>query len=95
MTSPYKFYQFFLNQSDEDSPKLLRVFSLKTKEEIEALEAEHLAAPHLRLMQKALAEELTERIHSKEDLENAQRASNILFGKDVVEDLKKSHGAVP
>lgn len=88
MTSPYKFYQFFINQADADMPRLIRVFSLKNKEEIEALEAQHLQAPEKRLLQKALAEELTERIHSQKDLINAQKASNILFGKDVVEDLK-------
>ncbi|GAB4130911.1 MAG: tyrosine--tRNA ligase [Raineya sp.] len=88
MTSPYKFYQFFINQADADMPRLMRVFSLKNKAEIEVLEAEHQQAPEKRLLQKALAEELTERIHSKKDLENAQKASNILFGKDVVADLK-------
>jgi tyrosyl-tRNA synthetase len=88
MTSPYKFYQFFINQADADMPRLIRVFSLKNKEEIEALEAQHQQAPEKRLLQKALAEELTERIHSQRDLINAQKASNILFGKDVVEDLK-------
>ena len=88
MTSPYKFYQFFINQADADMPRLMRVFSLKSKEEIEALEAEHQQAPERRALQKALAEELTERIHSKKDLINAQKASNILFGKDAVEDLK-------
>ncbi len=88
MTSPYKFYQFFINQADADMPRLIRVFSLKNKEEIEALEAQHQQTPEKRLLQKALAEELTERIHSQKDLINAQKASNILFGKDVVEDLK-------
>ncbi|MFN3315335.1 MAG: tyrosine--tRNA ligase [Raineya sp.] len=88
MTSPYKFYQFFINQADADMPRLMRVFSLKNKEEIESLEKTHQEAPEKRILQKALAEELTERIHSKKDLENAQKASNILFGKDAVEDLK-------
>jgi tyrosyl-tRNA synthetase len=88
MTSPYKFYQFFINQADADMHRLIRVFSLKTQEEIEALEAEHKLAPEKRILQKALAEELTERIHSKKDLGNAIKATNILFGKDAIEDLK-------
>ena len=87
-TSPYKFYQFWLNASDEDMPKYLRIFSLKTRQEIEALEADHLEAPHLRLMQKALAEELTARVHGAEQLDLAVKASNILFGKSTSEDLK-------
>ena len=89
MTSPYKFYQFLLNQKDEDMPRLIRVFSLKSRTEIEALEAQHQAAPHERHLQKALAEELTLRIHSQEGLENAQQASLILFGKEVVEALRQ------
>lgn len=89
MTSPYKFYQFFINQADADMPRLIRVFSLKNQAEIEQLENEHNQAPEKRILQKALAQELTERIHSTHDLQNAIRASNILFGKDVVEDLKK------
>lgn len=89
MTSPYKFYQFFINQADADMPRLMRVFSLKTQNEIEILENEHSQSPEKRILQKALAQELTERIHSTQDLQNAMRASNILFGKDVVEDLKK------
>jgi tyrosyl-tRNA synthetase len=88
MTSPYKFYQFFINQADADMHRLIRVFSLKTQEEIEALEAEHKLAPEKRILQKALAEELTERVHSKKDLGNAIKATNILFGKDAIEDLK-------
>lgn len=88
LTSPYKFYQFFINQADADMPRLIRVFSLKSQEEIHALENNHQQAPEKRVLQKALAEELTERVHSKKDLENAIRASNILFGKDAIEDLK-------
>jgi len=87
LTSPYKFYQFWLNCSDEDSPRLLRIFSLRTKEEIEAIENEHSQAPHRRIMQKALAEEMTILVHSKTDLETAQKASNILFGKSTTEEL--------
>lgn len=88
-TSPYKFYQYWLNTSDEDASKIVRIFSLKNEEEILALEKQHVEAPHLRILQQSLAEELTERIHSKEALENAISASNILFGKSTADDLKK------
>ena len=88
-TSPYKFYQYWLNTSDEDASKFVRIFSLKNEEEILALEKQHVEAPHLRILQQSLAEELTERIHSKEALENAISASNILFGKSTADDLKK------
>jgi len=88
LTSPYKFYQFWLNSADDDAKKFIRIFTLKTKEEIEALEKEHDAAPHLRILQKALAEEITIRVHSKEDYETAVKASEILFGKSTTEDLE-------
>lgn len=88
-TSPYKFYQYWLNTSDEDAAKFMRIFSLKEKAEITSLEQQHAEAPHLRILQKALAEEVTERIHSKEALENAIAASSILFGKSTASDLKK------
>jgi tyrosyl-tRNA synthetase len=88
-TSPYKFYQFWLNASDDDAKKWIRIFTLNSKEEIEALEKEHDEAPHLRPLQKALAEELTIRVHSKADLEAAIEASQILFGKGTTETLKK------
>jgi tyrosyl-tRNA synthetase len=87
-TSPYKFYQFWLNAADEDLPKYLRIFSLKEQAEIEAIEAEHALAPHTRIMQHALVDELTVRVHSTEDLETAKKASQILFGKSTSEDLK-------
>lgn len=87
MTSPYKFYQFWLNVADEDCARLLRVFTLKSKEEIEQLEKEHAAAPHLRILQKTMAEEITTRVHSREDYEMAVKASEILFGKSIAEDL--------
>lgn len=87
MTSPYKFYQFWLNVADEEVPMLIRRFTLKTREEIEALEKEHLEAPHLRVLQKALAEDITVRVHSQEDLDNAIKASRILFGKSTTEEL--------
>ena len=87
-TSPYKFYQFWLNTSDEDASNFIRVFTLLTKEKIEALETEHNEAPHLRVLQKALAEDITVRVHSEEDLKTAIKASNILFGKSTTEDLE-------
>lgn len=86
-TSPYKFYQYWLNSSDEDAKNYIRIFTLKGKEEIEALEAQHAEAPHNRILQKAIAEDITERVHSKEDLEMAIKASQILFGKSTTEDL--------
>lgn len=79
-TSPYKFYQFWLNASDEDAKNWIKIFTLKTKEEIEALIAEHDAAPHRRLVQKALAEDITVRTHSREDYETAIKTSEFLFG---------------
>lgn len=80
-TSPYKFYQYWINASDEDAANFIRIFTLKSKAEIEAIEAEHKEAPHLRILQKALAAEITTRVHSAEDLESAIAASNILFLK--------------
>ncbi len=88
-TSPYKFYQFWLNQTDEDAAKYIRIFTLKSQKEIEAIESQHAEAPHHRVLQKALAEDITERVHSKLDLENAIEASNILFGKSTKESLAK------
>jgi tyrosyl-tRNA synthetase len=87
-TSPYKFYQYWINSSDEDVEKYIKIFSLKDREEIEGLIAEHKEAPHQRLLQRTLAEELTERVHSKADLETAIKASSILFGKSTTEDLE-------
>src|ERR1035437_2231635 len=88
-TSPYTFYQFWLNCSDEDSKKYIRIFTLFGKEEIEAMEVEQAAAPHLRILQKALAKELTIRVHSEEDYNQAVEASEILFGKGTTETLRK------
>ncbi len=79
-TSPYKFYQYWLNVSDEDAPNFIRIFSLKTKSEIESLEAEHKEAPQLRKLQKALAEDITTRVHGAEALKRAQETTEILFG---------------
>ena len=87
-TSPYAFYQFWLNASDEDAKKLVRFYTLLSKEEIEKLEAEHNEAPHLRILQKAIAEEVTTRVHGEEALKTAITASNILFGKSTSEDLR-------
>ena len=87
-TSPYKFYQFWLNSTDDDSKNYIKIFTLKSQQEIEKLIAEHDEAPHLRILQKAIAEEVTTRVHSKQDLEIAIKASNILFGKSTAEDLK-------
>ena len=87
LTSPYKFYQYWLNASDEDAKNYIRIFTLKSKEEIEGLEKEHDEAPHLRLLQKELAKDITIRVHSEEDYEMAVKASNILFGKSTTEDL--------
>lgn len=86
-TSPYQFYQFWLNAADDDVSNYIRIFSLKGKEEIETLEKEHLTNPGARLLQKTLAEEITIRVHSKEAYENAVRASEILFGKGTAEEL--------
>ncbi len=88
-TSPYAFYQFWLNATDADAPKYLRTFTLLSKEEIEAIEAEHNAAPHLRVLQRRLAEEVTLMVHNREALDTALAATNILFGKSTSDDLKK------
>lgn len=79
-TSPYKFYQFWLNASDDDAKNWIRIFTLKSKNEIETLDAEHLQAPHLRVLQKALSADITERVHGKKELDRAIEASGILFG---------------
>lgn len=88
-TSPYQFYQYWLNAADEDAGNFIRIFTLKTRAEIEALEKEHSEAPHLRTLQKALAEDITTRVHGKEALDAAIAASNILFGKSTSDDLRK------
>ncbi|MFA4869452.1 MAG: tyrosine--tRNA ligase [Pedobacter sp.] len=87
-TSPYKFYQFWLNASDEDTKKWIKIFTLKTQAEIEALEVEHDTAPHLRVLQKALAEDITIRTHSEEALETAVKTSEFLFGNGSLEFFK-------
>jgi tyrosyl-tRNA synthetase len=87
-TSPYAFYQFWLNASDADAANYIRIFTLKSKEEIEAIETEHAEAPHLRALQKAVAEDITTRVHGAAALQTAIAASNILFGKSTAEDLR-------
>ncbi len=86
-TSPYKFYQYWINSSDEDAKNYIRIFTLKSKEEIEALEKEHDQAPHLRILQKALADDITVRVHSQEELDKATNASRILFGKSTTDEI--------
>ena len=88
-TSPYKFYQFWLNVSDEDAKRYIRIFTLLDRETVEALTAEHEAAPHLRVLQKRLAQEITTMIHSREEYEKAVEASAILFGGSTSEALRK------
>jgi len=87
-TSPFKFYQYWINASDEDVVKYIKIFSTKPKDEILNLIAQHQDAPHQRLLQKQLAEEVTARVHSDADVALAQKASKILFGKSTLEDLK-------
>ena len=88
-TSPYKFYQFWLNVSDDDAQRYIKIFTFLSREEVEALVAEHLQAPHLRLLQKRLAKEVTEMVHSEADYESAVEASNILFGNATADALHK------
>ncbi len=86
-TSPYKFYQFWLNASDDDVKKYIRIFTLMNRDEIESMEKEHDATPHLRLLQKALAKDITIRVHSETEYLAAVEASEILFGKGTAEAL--------
>jgi tyrosyl-tRNA synthetase len=88
-TSPYKFYQYWLNTSDIDAEKYIKIFTFLTKDEIEVLTEKHKETPHLRILQKRLAEEITIMVHSASDLENAIKASNILFGNSTSDDLKQ------
>jgi tyrosyl-tRNA synthetase len=87
-TSPYKFYQYWLNTSDEDATNFIKIFTQRTKEEIESITAEHLLAPHLRKLQSELAKDITLRVHSHSDYDAAIKASSILFGNSVTEDLQ-------
>ena len=88
-TSPYAFYQFWLNTSDTDAEKYIKIFTLLTQNEVAELIKQHTEAPHLRLLQKRLAEEVTTMVHSKGDLEAAIEASQILFGQGTADQLKK------
>ncbi len=88
LTSPYQFYQFWLNQTDADTPRLLRVFTLYSKSEIEAIESQHAEAPHLRIAQKALAKDVTTRVHGEEQFDLAVKASEVLFGKATLDTLQ-------
>ncbi|WP_025742354.1 tyrosine--tRNA ligase [Aquimarina pacifica] len=88
-TSPYKFYQYWLNTSDEDAEKYIKIFTFLTEEEIKSLVETHKEAPHQRALQKKLADEVTVIVHSQEDLDNAIKASAILFGKSTSADLKE------
>jgi len=86
-TSCYKFYQFWLNSSDEDAKKYIKIFTLQNEKEITSLIKEHDTAPNIRLLQKSLAEDITKRVHGSKDLDMAIKASTILFGKSTSDDL--------
>ena len=88
-TSPYKFYQFWLNVSDADAERYIKIFTALERDEIESLIAQHQEAPHLRVLQKRLAEEVTVMVHSREDYDAAVEASNILFGNATADALRK------
>ncbi|TDQ33214.1 tyrosine--tRNA ligase [Zeaxanthinibacter enoshimensis] len=88
-TSPYAFYQYWLNTSDEDAEKYIKIFTFLSREEIESLIREHQEAPHMRNLQRRLAEEITVMVHSQDDLDKAIAASNILFGKSTSQQLKQ------
>ena len=88
-TSPYHFYQFWLNVSDEDAARYIKIFTLLGRDEVEALTAEHNKTPHERILQKRLAEEMTVTVHSREEYESAVEASQILFGKGTTDSLKR------
>jgi tyrosyl-tRNA synthetase len=87
-TSPYRFFQYWMNASDEDALTFIKIFTLLPKQEIDSLASEHAKAPHLRQLQSALAKEITTRVHSEEDYQAAVKASNILFGNSTTDDLK-------
>jgi tyrosyl-tRNA synthetase len=86
-TSPFRYYQFWLNASDEDAKNWIKIFTLKSKEEIDAIIAEHELTPHLRLVQKALAKDITIRTHDEESYETAIKTSDLLFGNGSVDFL--------
>jgi len=88
-TTPYEFYQFWLNTSDEDAQRYIKIFTMQSRLEVEQLISDHQQAPHQRLLQKALASELTSIVHGKDALESALVASRILFGQSTAEDLHR------
>ncbi|MGB1248066.1 MAG: tyrosine--tRNA ligase [Chitinophagales bacterium] len=88
-TSPYKFYQFWINTSDEDAKRYIKIFTFRTQEEIKELETTHAEAPHTRILQNALAEDITTLVHCEEALETAKIASSILFGKTTFDALNQ------
>lgn len=92
-TSPYKFYQYWLNTSDEDAERFIKIFTFLSKEEIEDLVRAHKEAPHQRRLQRKLAEEITVMVHSREEYDNAVKASEVLFGKSTADDLKNLNEA--
>jgi len=87
-TSPYKFYQYWLNSSDEDAQKYIKIFTFLTENDIKTIVTEHTQAPHLRVLQKRLAKEITTMVHSEDDFLNAEKASGILFSKTFNEDIR-------
>ncbi len=93
-TSPFTFYQFWLNAADADVPRLIRVFTLYTKDQIEVMERAHAEEPHLRILQKAIAEEVTTRVHGAEVCALVIEASTLLFSKDAVELLSNASDAL-
>ena len=92
-TSPYKFYQYWLNTSDDDAEKYIKIFTLLGKEEIDALIEKHREAPHQRELQKVLGKEVTTMVHSEDEYENALAASEVLFGKSTADDFRKLNEA--
>lgn len=88
-TSPYRFFQYWLNASDEDAANFIRIFTELTQEEIDEFTNRHQQAPHLRILQHELARQITTRVHSKDEYEAAYKASQILFGNSVTEDLQR------
>lgn len=87
-TSPYKFYQYWLNSSDVDAENFIKIFTFLDQETVEQLIEQHRTAPHMRILQQRLADEITILVHSREDLDKAKQASQLLFGKSTTEDLK-------
>ena len=87
-TSPYKFYQYWLNVSDEDAAKFIKIFTLLNQKEIESLIEEHQASPHLRKLQNVLADKVTQLVHDEDALQNAKDASKVLFGKSTIKDIE-------